>query len=427
MTCEVAVLNRLAVALAADSAVTYTSLTGSAQQRTYATGANKIFQLTKTAPVGAMLYNTADLQEIPWELIIKSFRDEIGDERRDALSEYASALADYIRGHDALFPPAHREKHFRQLAAGAFFRLLNKALSMNAILVQPGPADELQAAMREFVDAESALNRTTPLAQHLTEHEVADAKVRQAGWLAQEISDYLQSPGQHHHLMAIIDARHFADLVIESLYRFYVWHFDDQYSGIVVAGYGDKEYLPSYAEVRYYGFLLDRLIVDNTSHRAINHNVDALIDAFAKKSMVQTFMSGFAPDVFSTVTGLFRVHAGNLLAGLNLAPADAAAAPQRLQQAQNEFSQAWTKQTWDSHYAPLTSVISGLPPSEMAELAETLVMLESLKEKVTQRTQSVGGPVDVAVVTRAEGLVWIKRKHYFRADLNPRYFARQTN
>ncbi|VWC05452.1 hypothetical protein BLA23254_05016 [Burkholderia lata] len=427
MTCEVAVLNRLAVALAADSAVTYTALTGSAQQRTYATGANKIFQLTRAAPVGAMLYNTADLQDIPWELIIKSFRDEVENGRRDTLSEYASALADYIRGHDALFPPALREKHFRQLAAGAFFRLLNKALGSNERLRLPGDANELQAAMREFVGTESALNASMPLAQHFTEQDLVDAKASQADWLIQEIADYLQAPGAHHHLMGNIDADAFTDLVIESLYRFYMWHFDDLYTGIVVAGYGDKEYLPSYVEVRYYGFLLNRLIVDPVSHQAIDHNVDALIDAFAKKSMVQTFMSGFAPEVFSTVTGLFKEHAGNLLAGLNLAPADADAATQRLQQVQNEFSQAWAKQTWDSHYAPLTSVISGLPPSEMAELAETLVMLESLKEKVTQRTQSVGGPVDVAVITRAEGLIWIKRKHYFRADLNPRYFARQTN
>lgn len=427
MTCEVAVLNRLAVALAADSAATFTSFAGGAHQRTYATGANKIFQLTKTAPVGAMLYNTAALQEVPWELIVKSFRAEIGEERRDTLAEYASALADYIRGHESLFPPAHREKHFKQLAAGAFFRLLDKALNTNQTLAQPGAADELQASMRTFVDDERSLNARTALAPYFTEADIAEAIANQGAWLTQEISDYLQAAGPHGHLVAIIVARDFAELVIESLYRFYPWHFNDQHSGIVVAGYGDREYLPSYVEIRYYGFLLNRLVVDEVSRMAINHNFDAMIEAFAKKSMVQTFMSGFAPEVFSTVTGLFRVHAGNLLAGLNLNAVDAAAAQQRLEDAQNEFSQAWTKQTWDSHYAPLNSVISGLPPSEMAELAETLVMLESLKEKVTQRTQSVGGPVDVAVITRAEGLVWIKRKHYFDAELNPRYFARQSN
>lgn len=61
----------------------------------------------------------------------------------------------------------------------------------------------------------------------------------------------------------------------------------------------------------------------------------------------------------------------------------------------------------------------------MAELAETLIALQSLKEKVTRPSETVGGPVDVAVITRSEGLVWVKRKHYFSPDLNPSFFLRQ--
>lgn len=426
MTCEVAVLNRMAVALAADSAVTFTSFVGGEQQRTYATGANKIFQLSKSAPVGVMLFNNAALQELPWELIVKTFRAEAGAEPKDTLAEYAAALAEFVRGHAALFPAAHREKHFRQQAARAFLKLLGKAQAVKPILqTKATPFDELQTAMAEFVQSETALNAATALADHFTDADLAQAKAGYSPWLSQQIADFLQADPTNQHLAAVIGVDAFADMVIESLYRFYHWHFNSDFSGIVVAGYGEREYLPSFVEVRYYGFLLDRLIVDEVSRKAIDHDTDALIEAFAKKSMVETFLSGFAPEVWSTVTGLFRVHAGNLLANLNLS--DAAAAPAALAQAQADFGQAWTKQAWETHFAPLNAVISGLPPSEMAELAETLVMLESLKEKVTQRTQSVGGPVDVAVITRSEGLVWIKRKHYFSAELNPRYFARQSN
>ena len=61
----------------------------------------------------------------------------------------------------------------------------------------------------------------------------------------------------------------------------------------------------------------------------------------------------------------------------------------------------------------------------MAELAETLVNLQSLKEKVTKPSESVGGPVDVAIITRHEGLVWVKRKKFFETEMNPRYLLRQ--
>jgi hypothetical protein len=35
----------------------------------------------------------------------------------------------------------------------------------------------------------------------------------------------------------------------------------------------------------------------------------------------------------------------------------------------------------------------------------------------------VGGPIDVAVISKGDGFVWIKRKHYFKPELNPGFFA----
>jgi hypothetical protein len=62
----------------------------------------------------------------------------------------------------------------------------------------------------------------------------------------------------------------------------------------------------------------------------------------------------------------------------------------------------------------------------MAGLAETLISLQSLKEKLTKPSETVGGPIDVAVITRNEGLVWIKRKHFFDPKLNSRYIANRN-
>ena len=63
-----------------------------------------------------------------------------------------------------------------------------------------------------------------------------------------------------------------------------------------------------------------------------------------------------------------------------------------------------------------------MPKSELAVMAESLVSLTSMKRRVSAETETVGGPVDVAVISKGEGFVWIKRKHYFEAALNPRYF-----
>lgn len=50
--------------------------------------------------------------------------------------------------------------------------------------------------------------------------------------------------------------------------------------------------------------------------------------------------------------------------------------------------------------------------------------LKSFKRRVTPTAETIGGPVDVAVISKGDGLVWLKRKHYFPPELNPRYFRR---
>ena len=99
MTAEIAVLNRQAVALAADSAVTVNYPGG---QKIY-NSVNKLFTLSKYAPVGVMVYGVADLTGVPWETIIKSFRHELGDTRFPHLRDYADTLIRYINEHRLMF------------------------------------------------------------------------------------------------------------------------------------------------------------------------------------------------------------------------------------------------------------------------------------------------------------------------------------
>ncbi len=56
-------------------------------------------------------------------------------------------------------------------------------------------------------------------------------------------------------------------------------------------------------------------------------------------------------------------------------------------------------------------------------MAESLVNLTSFKRRVTMDPETVGGPIDVAVISKGDGFVWIKRKHYFTKELNPQFVA----
>ena len=70
MTTEIAVVNRLGVALATDSAVT---ISGDGRTKVFDTG-DKLFELCDHAPIGVMINGNMDFLGVPWEIIIKDFQ-----------------------------------------------------------------------------------------------------------------------------------------------------------------------------------------------------------------------------------------------------------------------------------------------------------------------------------------------------------------
>tara|TARA_B100000949_G_C14215239_1_gene422032 strand:+ start:77 stop:931 length:855 start_codon:yes stop_codon:yes gene_type:complete len=65
------------------------------------------------------------------------------------------------------------------------------------------------------------------------------------------------------------------------------------------------------------------------------------------------------------------------------------------------------------------SVISpGMPLQDVIHLAEYLVETAIKFAKYRPGAQTVGGPIEIAVISKHEGFKWIKRKHYFSTELN---------
>jgi hypothetical protein len=56
-------------------------------------------------------------------------------------------------------------------------------------------------------------------------------------------------------------------------------------------------------------------------------------------------------------------------------------------------------------------------------MAEALVNLTSFKRRITAVAETVGGPIDVAVISKGDGFIWIRRKHYFKPELNHHFFS----
>ena len=94
---------------------------------------------------------------------------------------------------------------------------------------------------------------------------------------------------------------------------------------------------------------------------------------------------------------------------------------------EKKFSDKLYQYRVENHIRLLVEVVEVLPKDELAAMAESLANLTSLKRKMSLGTETVGGPIDVAVISKGEGLIWIKRKHYFKKELNPQFFERYGN
>jgi len=60
-----------------------------------------------------------------------------------------------------------------------------------------------------------------------------------------------------------------------------------------------------------------------------------------------------------------------------------------------------------------------MPIQDAIDLAEFLVYTAVMFSRFSPGAPVVGGPIEVAAITKHEGFKWIKRKHYFDARLNP--------
>ena len=106
MTCEVAVLNKLGIAVATDSAVTV-----GRNHKVYHS-AQKLFQLSATEPVAIATYGAASILGVPWELLIKSYRTRLGTHRFDYLEQYRDDFLRYLESANPLFGEEQQERDF---------------------------------------------------------------------------------------------------------------------------------------------------------------------------------------------------------------------------------------------------------------------------------------------------------------------------
>jgi len=67
----------------------------------------------------------------------------------------------------------------------------------------------------------------------------------------------------------------------------------------------------------------------------------------------------------------------------------------------------------------IPTVSAPMPIQDAIDLANFLVETTINFSKFSPGAPTVGGPIEIAAITKHEGFKWIKRKHYYKKELNP--------
>lgn len=416
MTAEIAVMNQSAVALAADSAATRS------QAKIFT--ANKIFALSKYRPVAVMIYGSSACMNVPWETIIKEFRAELGDKNCPTVGDYGDELFAFIAANRALFPESEQEQFAYRYAAEKFTRIKQTILEeINKEIETKGPLTRHQASeiAQGVINQRGDFWKSCPRRAKLPRDVRRRAREHYGDQIVKARDDVLQqlplTAKQREKLMQI---------TLDSWYK----QPQTGQTGVVIAGFGQDDMFPSLVSYEIDGVLLNRPIFWQTRKVALDQNQGAVVVPFAQDDMIRLFVEGVTPAYEGFIESYFE----QIITGLNEMvvselPADAAMQQIKDRLEENRttligsLAEKLAEKRGSLYVGPLLSIVSSLPMNEIASLAESLVNLTSLRRRVSLDQEDVGGPIDVAVISRGDGLVWIKRKHYFPGDLNQQFFA----
>lgn len=424
MTAIVGIINRQGVAFAADSAATHTV----SSTRKITNHANKIFELSKVHPIGVALCGSLAFEGIEWEDIIKMYRKSIGDKAFDTVDNYARDFWSYVR--TTILSRFTEE----QKADSKFViqRFLNEAFgTVVENLKNEGKAIE-KASDKEVIDAILAF------AQMIDKHYESTEKAEDFKDYSYE--DYMRySSAQFDEVLKELkDKKDCPEDLIEqfskSLYKVVIsdTHVYLTKSQLIFWGYGENELFPSYHAYSVSLAIDGRLKLTYDTDWKVSETKGSCVAPFAQTDVANTMVRGVDDTLRQQFYTQYRDSVSlikeELLKGLG-----AAGAPDELMKVVSgidvdKYQDLYRKSMNDyidtNYVNKLLDMVGSLGKEDLGDMAENLVRMTCLKRHITTDEETVGGPVDVAVITKGDGFVWLKRKHYFSADINHRYFER---
>lgn len=421
MTAVIGILNKSGIALAADSAVTFTGPNG----RKVLNTANKIFTLSKSNPVGIMIYNSASFMDIPWEVIIKEYRRKLKDKKFSTLVEYQTDFTEHVKHTMRLLDGDYVQNILIDIIS-SIYKSIYFEIFGDSVLSEENEEFTLKVKEKvsELVSA-TAIEISLP---DFIDYKFDDFEKSNSDLLENGINDTFGK------IKISIETKRQLKEVVFNYVR--STNFSGNWSGLIIVGYGDEEIYPSCIPINIAEVVNGKLryYVDKENSASISTKNNAAIRPFAQRDVIDILLTGVdfeLNDVYIKSFGRFVERYTQAIIQ-KIGDKDPALS-NSLKNSINidsltlEYSQLMSKVKQQKHIRPTMQTVASLSKEDLAEMAESLVYLTYLKRRISSAEESVGGPVDVALISKGDGFIWIKRKHYFKPELNRNFINNYLN
>jgi hypothetical protein len=387
MTAEIVILNRNGVALATDSAVTFSN--GKIHNTS-----KKLFRLSPSHKIGVMVFNRATLMLIPWEIIIRDFGDSIekSEIKYLHLEDIANSFTTWLEQKMKDYYSLNQEEQLIKIFVESFLIELGQDVwkDLNEFVYTKS-----SKITKEFVEncTKKQINNYQNKLKAKEFFKISNMKdfgvrVRtKYGAVIRECIAKRMSPL----LSSKDDLQTVFDLVVLSLQKESIV---DDYTGLVFAGYGDIDILPTCITYKIEAPLCGypRYLLIEEEKISFEGNVASIIPLGQSDSIINV-LQGRHPKYVKILNEEMKRH----LKGSKV----------------DRIMEITAEKMEKLYENPIGETVYTFPIDDLARMAETLIDLTSFLVKVSLSESTVGGPTDVAVISPVDGFIWIKEKKYF--------------
>lgn len=418
MTAEVVIFNKSAIALAADSAV---SIEGNNSHKIY-NNAEKLFALTKHHPIGVMIYGCNELTGVPWELIIKQYRKELGADSFQTVHEYAKSFISFAEKFYSLLPETYTTKFFQEFVYSIAIKTWDSIiefLDIDFLILEEEELSSFLQAIQTITD----LYEKMDFFSSFTDKDIEKIEESISDITTDVFNQFFEDEDNDTSNDIYV---HFIRLCAIKIIKEDPFYKD--ISGLVFTGYGESEFFPQIIEMEVHGIIQEKIKTRDLTIEDKNLS-GAGLQAFAQRDEVDAFMQGSCDSMNKKFNTCANILLDEAKAIIDSTIEELCEDPEQQnilkEKAEDNLIKKYNDMGSDlSHYIKtqhvdkVVQMIKHLPKNELAYMAESLVNLTAFKRKVSNDSDSVGGPIDVAVISKGDGFVWIKRKYYFPNNLN---------